>query len=254
MSTPWVYREQPPSASLATHVRALWSESVGERLDDPGARVLPDGCIDLVWFQGRAPIVVGPQTVPIITSAQTGALIVGIRFQIGAAASALGVPARELRDASVPLSDIWGKASSEWLARVEESASADERLTAMQTLLLSRLDHVLPPDDLAVHAVRWLARHPNGPVDTLHDLTGFSERQLRRRFEAAVGYGPKTFQRIVRFRRWLRLANTIPADHHTLTDLAATAGYADQAHLTREVTRLAGLPPAALLASSKPPA
>ena len=115
------------------------------------------------------------------------------------------------------------------------------------------LEHIVPPDDLAVHAVRWLARHPNGPVDALHDLTGFSERQLRRRFEAAVGYGPKTFQRIVRFRRWLRLANTIPADHHTLTDLAATAGYADQAHLTREVTRPPACRPPRSWRSSKPP-
>jgi AraC-like DNA-binding protein len=76
-----------------------------------------------------------------------------------------------------------------------------------------------------------------------------SDRQLRRRFEAAVGYGPKTFQRIVRFQRWLDLTRSTPAEQRRLTDLAAEAGYADQSHLTREVSRLAGQPPAALLAS-----
>ena len=39
-----------------------------------------------------------------------------------------------------------------------------------------------------------------------------------------------------------------------LARLAFEAGYADQAHLTRECSRLAGLPPAALLASGAGPA
>jgi AraC-like DNA-binding protein len=252
MSTPWIYREQPPPDVLATHVRALWSESVGARPDDPGALVLPDGCIDIVWFRGSPPMVVGPQTVPIVTSAQEGALIVGIRFSTGAASSALGLPVQELRDVAVPLCDLWCPASLERLRRVEESASAEERLAAMQAMLLDRLQGGAPPDDLAVHAVRWLARHPNDRLDMLHDLIALGERQLRRRFEAAVGYGPKTFQRIVRFRRWLRLAQGTPPEQRVLADLAATAGYADQAHLTREVARLAGQPPVALLANSKP--
>jgi AraC-like DNA-binding protein len=74
---------------------------------------------------------------------------------------------------------------------------------------------------------------------------GFGERHLRRRFVAAVGYGPATLLRVQRFQRFLRLA-----EHDgdvSLARLAADSGYADQAHLTRECRRLSGLPPAALL-------
>jgi methylphosphotriester-DNA--protein-cysteine methyltransferase len=67
-----------------------------------------------------------------------------------------------------------------------------------------------------------------------------SERQLRRRFHAAVGYGPKTLARVLRFRRFVE---AIDRGHTDLAALAWEAGYADQAHLTREATRLAGLPP-----------
>ena len=35
---------------------------------------------------------------------------------------------------------------------------------------------------------------------------GVSERQLRRRFADAVGYGPKTLARVLRFQRFLALA------------------------------------------------
>ena len=119
----------------------------------------------------------------------------------------------------------------------------------MQRVLLARLAEVEPPDRAALMAARWLDRHPDQRLDALHDLSGLSERQLRRRFEAAVGYGPKTFQRIVRFRRWLDRARDGPPERRSLVDLAMESGYADQAHLTREVARLAGLPPAALLAT-----
>jgi methylphosphotriester-DNA--protein-cysteine methyltransferase len=68
---------------------------------------------------------------------------------------------------------------------------------------------------------------------------------LRRRFEQAAGYGPKTLQRVLRFRRLIRQLTVAP-ERPELASLAIRLGYADQSHLTRETTRLAGLPPAAL--------
>jgi transcriptional regulator GlxA family with amidase domain len=74
-----------------------------------------------------------------------------------------------------------------------------------------------------------------------------SERHLRRRATEALGYGPKTFARIVRFQRALALLRR--ADR-SLSTVAAEAGYADQAHLTRDVTELAGETPGAIVAGS----
>jgi AraC-like DNA-binding protein len=86
-------------------------------------------------------------------------------------------------------------------------------------------------------------------VQGLADAIGISERQLRRRFHAAVGYGPKTLARVLRFQRMLRLAAGRGGEPERLARLALEAGYADQAHMTAECTRLAGQPPARLLAS-----
>ena len=74
---------------------------------------------------------------------------------------------------------------------------------------------------------------PPPPARRAHAI-GIGDRQLRRRFLDAVGYGPKTLERILRFQRFLMLEGT------DLARLALDAGYADQAHLTRECTRLAG--------------
>jgi len=80
---------------------------------------------------------------------------------------------------------------------------------------------------------------------------GLSGRQLRRRCEAAVGYGPKTLQRVLRFRRFVAQIDA-PAGPPGLAQAAADSGYADQPHLTRETLRLAGLPPAALIRERRP--
>ncbi|HKZ12213.1 MAG TPA: helix-turn-helix domain-containing protein [Solirubrobacterales bacterium] len=85
-------------------------------------------------------------------------------------------------------------------------------------------------------------RDPGRRVDEIATALGFSERQLRRRFLATVGYGPKTLQRILRMRRFLKLASV-----DGLAGGAAAAGYADQAHLSREVRALTGLTPSEIL-------
>ena len=66
-----------------------------------------------------------------------------------------------------------------------------------------------------------------------------SERQLRRRFVAAVGYSPKMFRRTLRFQKLLALAKASAPVR--LGHVGLLAGYADQAHMTREVGEFAGV-------------
>lgn len=103
------------------------------------------------------------------------------------------------------------------------------------------------PIDPAMLAAARLLHAPDSRVQDLGDTLGISERQLRRRFSAAVGYGPKTLHRVFRFRRFLRMAGEAP-----LAELAVRAGYTDQAHLTRETAEFAGMSPAALVRLRKP--
>jgi AraC-like DNA-binding protein len=81
-------------------------------------------------------------------------------------------------------------------------------------------------------------------------MVGLSERQLRRRCRTAFGYGPKTLARILRLRHAVGLARAgVP-----FVVVAGLAGYADQAHLAREVRALAGVPLGGLLGATSPDA
>ncbi|MBI5105949.1 MAG: AraC family transcriptional regulator, partial [Solirubrobacterales bacterium] len=97
------------------------------------------------------------------------------------------------------------------------------------------------PDPLVRRAVLGVA----GGVEELARDAALSERQLRRRFDDAVGFGPRTLRRVLRLQHFLRLAERAPGA--TLARLAADAGFADQAHLARDCRDLAGAPPSVLL-------
>jgi AraC-like DNA-binding protein len=95
----------------------------------------------------------------------------------------------------------------------------------------------------------WATRQLRGPSTRVADVTaqiGRSSRWFIDRFARDVGLTPKVFSRVQRFQAALRLAR--PRVSVDLADLAAAAGYFDQAHLTHEFTRLAGLSPAVLFA------
>lgn len=132
-------------------------------------------------------------------------------------------------------------------ARVLAARTPEARRAAIEAALLDRVPRVPAPDPQVVAAVGWLARQPHGRVADLPVLTGLGERQLRRRFQVAVGYEPKRLARVLRLQRLLALAGRLPPGRGRLAALALAASYADQAHMARECAALAGLAPGALL-------
>ncbi len=221
------YREALAPGSLACG----WVRVVG----DGGERtdVLPDGCSDLIWSAGRGAFVAGPDTGPVAVDSSPGSVLLGIRFRPGAGGAALGLPLSELRDRRVDLAELRPELAARLHAELEPHDAADA---------LSRLAAELAgtPADAAVEAAVARLADPRARVEALAGELGLSERQLRRRFHAAAGYGPKTLQRVLRFRRFLA------ASREDLARAALEAGYADQAHLSRECARLAGTSPARL--------
>jgi AraC-like DNA-binding protein len=241
------YRELAVPPRLAPWVRCLWELTV--QGDGPGW-IVPDGFMDLV-ASGPEATLAGPDTRPWPVRRRAGAVAVGVRFHPGAAPALLGPPASELRDLRVTPDALWGRAGRELAERVGEAPSPAARLEAMVAGLGARLDGAAPPDPLVAAAVARLERDPGGGarVAALGPVVGLGERQLRRRFLAEVGYGPKTLARVLRFQRLLSLLRAGPGGGPpSLVEAAHTAGYADQAHMTAECTRLAGRSPATVAA------
>jgi AraC-like DNA-binding protein len=244
------YSEFRPPPQLADRLVCLWSsKAVG-----PGRvhqqHVLPDGCVDIVWVGDRAPTVAGPATRHVFVQLPTGVDIVGLRFQPGSVQTLLGVPAEDLLNATVPLADIWGRSAADFSDPVREGHSGSAKRDRLAQAALRRFADARSSDPAVAACVAWLGRKRSGRVEDLTEVSDLSVRQLQRRFRAAVGYGPKTFQRIVRLQRLLELAAREAGPTKGLARLALAAGYADQAHMSREVRDLTGKTPSALLDGS----
>ena len=228
-----MYRELPrhrTPAALADAVLWWRTPAIGAGQQ----RVVPDGCLDIVWADG-AVFVAGPDTTAHLAPVGPTVTYVGVRFTAGSGPAALGVPADDLRDIRVPLDALWSAARVRAWARALET----RQWTAVADLV------TLPAD--RVSGAVWRSLRAGGRVDTTAAEIGLSARQLHRRCLHAFGYGPKTLGRILRFDRAVALARTGAA----LADVAVRSGYADQAHLSRDVRELAGVPITELLGRSE---
>jgi AraC-like DNA-binding protein len=212
-------------------------------------------------------IVAGPDSRAWVGNAEAGARYAGIRFAPGTAPRFLGVPARELLNQRVPLGELWSPARSRRLA--DRVRSAEVPALALEEMVAELAD--APPDRLITQVLRSVRNgvlrggsrvlrggagpHPRGSLSvtgrledgagvlSLASSVGLSERQLHRRCLDAFGYGPKMLDRVLHLNVALDHARTGLA----LAEVAARFGYADQAHFTRDVKALTGLPPRLLL-------
>jgi AraC-like DNA-binding protein len=232
------YTEWGAPAALRGAVACLWAQ-VNDSSAERAGLVLPDGCTDLVWEQGRGTFVAGPDTGPVATTMAAGAVILGVRFRPSAGGPALGIPLSELRDLRADLADLRPAQARQLTASLDPQVAADQMLDMTAALVADGA-----PDPAVTWAVRLL-RDPATRAEDVAAEVGLSLRQLRRRCQAVVGYGPKTLQRVLRFRRFVSRVDARP-EVLDLAAIAAEAGYADQAHLTRECGRLSGMTPAAL--------
>lgn len=234
------YREHAATGRWRREVVCAWTSVSGPLLDMPNA-VVPDGCADLLWSSSRGAVVVGPMTRPSVPTFPPGTEHVALRLRPGRTERLLGVPASALTDLEVPLVDVLGVTGHELEARLGAATDTADRLAVLRDL-----PGVSPAADVdrpALAGLAWLVDRPGRQVEQAAAHAQLSRRQFHRRVVAAIGYGPKRFQRVIRVQRVLAAAPRRAGD---LAGLAAELGFADQAHLTREVGLLTGRPPSAL--------
>jgi AraC-like DNA-binding protein len=227
------YREYEPPAHLDALVACLWENDADEARTQ---RVVPDGCVDLIWLGPRELVVAGADTGPRHVELPAGARLSGIRLRPGAAGAVLGLPAAAVRDAQLSLASIWGESGLE----LEDAIDDAEPARRLQLLAAAVARRRAEPDPLVLAAARKLAV-ASVRVATVADELGVSERQLHRRTLAAVGYGPKMLARVARLRR------LVSRSEERLVARALAAGYASQAHMNEEVRRLTGATPVRFL-------
>jgi hypothetical protein len=185
---------------------------------------------------------------------------IGLILRPEAAAGWLGPVAAELTGGVAALDDLAGPRWRGLLDAVQAAGDDRARLQLLFDALRRSVAGDARPERRRAQALRLLqearvaATEPSAVAGGRGGLP-FGQRQLQRQFRRTYGLGPKQFQTLCRLRGVLQGAIQDGAGAFGAgAALAQSAGYFDQAHLARDLRRLAGAPLTELLRQARAPA
>jgi hypothetical protein len=155
------YREFTPASSLKEYVLCIRTQTIATARGGCSHLVLPDACVDIVFTNNDAPVIVGPWTESFVANLAAGTTIVGVRFHPGRAPSLLGVPADTLLNQSVPLDAMSRGPLRGRLSGMADKPNLATKRSALEAGLLHSLPNRSPIDQSVGAAIRWLARDRN---------------------------------------------------------------------------------------------
>lgn len=161
-----------------------------------------------------------------------------------------GMPCGELARELVTADMLGDGEFAALCSRIAETPTWESRLTVLRGFLRDRVAKSVPRSSLgdglgiagsAAAEAWWLLHRSRGKarVSELASSVGVSRRTLLAGFRGEFGLGPKEEAQILRFCH----ARDLVESGTALIEAATAAGYADQAHLSREWAKIAGLPP-----------
>jgi AraC-like DNA-binding protein len=246
------YFARPPSRRRAGIVERLWRVEDPRPCSDPET-ICPDGRPEIVIHLGdamqRQPryLLVGQMERPLTVAPSGPVVMVGARLSPSGLHRLLPVSQDRLASQILSLEAVW----NEWTRRTADQVAS--AVTPMGEVdAFERALEVLVHGDSAnghdrgVEAALSALRTWGGNVSIARLAldAGLSRRQFERRFREQVGLPPRLYARIVRFQRAFHALG-----HESGAEVAARCGYADQAHLVREIRRFAGQTPGLLAAA-----
>ncbi|WP_095087430.1 helix-turn-helix domain-containing protein [Mesorhizobium sophorae] len=181
---------------------------------------------------------------PVVIESFGGACCVQVNFTPLGARRFFKLPMSELTDSMVVLDDVLGAEGMALRERLGNAPDWAARFDIAEAFVAARLENAAEtPLEIAWAYDRIITSGGRTRISSIAERLGRSRKHLASGFSDAIGIGPKTLSRIVRFNRALGLSRQQTVDW---ADIAADCGYADQAHLVREFRDLAGETPTAL--------
>ncbi len=166
---------------------------------------------------------------------------IGVRFRPGYASQLVHVPVDQFTDRVIPLRGSTPFNAEAVLRAIDQVEHSHALAPVLSALLMPS-----PREPDAVQRAIDLMAHSHGllPLGACSDIARLGERQFRRACIARTGLSPKRLSRVLRLRHLTAALREVPSA--SMSTVAATYGYSDQAHMIRDVRQLTGRTPSAL--------
>ncbi len=257
------YQTYQPDPALQSIVKCFWTLEVPAEESAERQRILPDGCIELIFILGddvkrittgneciiqpRA-MVLGQITEPFFVEPTGYVNSFAARFYPYGFANFVPVPFSQLANKDTPIGLLFGEAPAKALERqITGAADTQERIKIMEAFLLERLEKASTIDDIVKSTIdAMLAARGTKPVHAILKDDLSKRRQLERKFVKQIGMSPKQLGKVIRLQAALKMLLNQPTG--SLTQIAYENEYYDQAHFTKDFKEFTCINPKDFLA------
>lgn len=252
------YQTFEPHPDLRSLVKCYWTLEVPAEESSRRQRIIPDGCIEMAFILGddikrytssdefilqpRA-MVLG-QTIDPFYIEPTGYVnTFAIRFYPYGFANFVTTPIKNLANKETPIDQLFGKKPAKELTqKIIQATDAKERIEIAEGFLLDKLNSKTTIDNIVKTTVdALLSAKGNISVNNILKGDPSKRRQLERRFEKLIGISPKQLGKIIRLQTALKIL--LNRQSESLTQIAYTSEYYDQAHFIRDFKEFTGISP-----------
>ena len=257
------YQVYTPSRELQPFIKCFWSLDDKKQDEPVRQRVLPDGCMEMIfhyrdpyrqYFEDGSSIIqprsfVFGQITKYIEIAPTGSSgIISARFLPEGLCPFINMPVIALENKAVPFAEIFadGTALEEQIIKANNNK---ERIKLIESFLLSKLIEPTTIDAITRSCVEVIFQS-QGQIGVV-ELAGkmkINRRNMERKFITVIGMSPKQLARVARLQSTLKMLDQ--KKFASLTSLAYENGYYDQAHFIKDFKDFTGMSPKSFYADN----
>lgn len=251
------YRQYDVTETLQPFVKCFWSLEAPAAAVVEKQRIVPDGCMEMIFHYGDLYrqylpdgsfiiqprcFVFGQITSPLEVEPTGASGILSVRFHPDGFAPFASFPINEMENKATSLKKNFGEEAVEFEQTVLSVSSNEERIKCIESFLINKLNSPEAADRIAKSSVEILLSY-NGQVtiDVLAEQLNINRRQLERKFSSAIGLSPKQLSKVIRLQATLKMLQQNQFTNLTL--LAYENGYYDQAHFIKDFKEFTGVSP-----------
>jgi len=251
------YNEYNVAIELQPFVKCFWSLDAEAAPAIEKQRIVPDGCMEMIFHYGGLYrqympdgsfiiqprcFVFGQITTPLEIAPTGISGIIAARFHPEGFAPFASISIGEMENKAVPLEIIFGNGAVDFKNSVLSAQTNGERIKLIEAFFINKLSLPEAADRIARTSVEVLLSC-NGQisVDELAEQLQVNRRQLERKFSSAIGLSPKQLSKVIRLQTTLKALYQEKSS--TLTSVAYENGYYDQAHFIKDFREFTGVSP-----------
>jgi AraC-like DNA-binding protein len=252
------YQTFKPQSDFESFIKCYWTLNVPKEPVSEKQRILPDGCIEMIFtlgddikryttkdhfiIQPRA-MILGQISKPFFIEPTGVVDTFAVRFYPSGFAPFTKTSIKDFADKETAIELIFGKAIADELEYgIANAPGSINRIQIIEKFLSTQMRDTAVVDSIVKSTIDtiFLAKGRIFISEILKDES-FKRRQLERKFSRLVGISPKQLGKIVRLQETLKMV--LHQHSGSLTDIGYENEYFDQSHFIKDFKGFTGVSP-----------